>query len=58
MFILINNESSTLEKGERALFVSYPQAEKRKTTAPSSTFYFVRTSQNKKSFHFPNATQN
>ena len=34
----------------------YLQAEK-KPTARSSTFHFVRTSQNKKSFHFPTATR-
>jgi hypothetical protein len=32
------------------------QAEKR-ATARSSTFHFVRTSQNKKSFHFPTTTR-
>lgn len=32
------------------------QAEKR-ATARSSTFHFARTSQNKKSFHCPTATQ-
>jgi hypothetical protein len=29
----------------------------KKATARSSTFHFARTSQNKKSFHFPTATQ-
>jgi hypothetical protein len=30
---------------------------KKEPTARSSTFYFARASQNKKSFHFPTATQ-
>ncbi|WP_220344162.1 hypothetical protein, partial [Lutibacter oceani] len=59
IFILLNLSNKNCKKQITTLVIQNrcTQAEKNATTR-SSTFYFARASQNKKSFHFPTATQN